>query len=145
MLHQKFIGTWQLKAFEQRGMENDAAYPMGSDCRGILMYDSSGRLSVHLMRAGRPFFSSGDPFGGAADKCKAACDGYISYLGHYEIDEELKTISHHIEGSMFPNWVGVTQVRHYEFEDKDSMILSTLPMEIGGRTGVSVLTWSRVA
>lgn len=32
MLHQKFIGTWQLKAFEQRGMENDAAYPMGSDC-----------------------------------------------------------------------------------------------------------------
>ena len=109
------------------------------------MYDSSGRLSVHLMRAGRPFFSSGDPFGGAADKCKAACDGYISYLGHYEIDEELKTISHHIEGSMFPDWVGVTQVRHYEFEVKDSMILSTLPMEIGGRTGVSVLTWSRVA
>lgn len=52
----------------------------------------------------------------------AAWRGYVGYFGTYTIDEKASTVTHHVEGASFPNFVGTNQVRHYRFEG-DRLIL----------------------
>ncbi len=42
--------------------------------------------------------------------------------------------------SMFPNWVGVDQKRHFELSDRE-LVLRTPPVEISGKVVVNELRW----
>jgi hypothetical protein len=48
-----------------------------------------------------------------------------------------------VEASLFPDWVGTTQERLYDF-DGDRLTLSTDPIPLGGRQLRAVLIWERV-
>jgi len=52
-------------------------------------------------------------------------------------------VIHHIEISLFPNWVGVDQVRSFSLEG-DRLTLSTPPMLVEGVEQAGHLTWERV-
>jgi hypothetical protein len=138
-----FVGTWQLTAYEERLDDGTVIYPLGKDATGRLMYDEDGHFAAQLMKPDRPSFASGNVYGGTAEETEAAYDGYLAYFGSYEVDDDHLNMLHHVEASMFPNWVGVTQVRAYEFQGKNEMSLSTPPLDVGGKTGVSVLAWKR--
>jgi hypothetical protein len=60
------------------------------------------------------------------------------------VDEEKRTVTHHIEGCLLPNWVGVDQARFFEFAD-NRLTLRTPPLMIGGAEAVGYLVWERVA
>ncbi|MBV9262676.1 MAG: lipocalin-like domain-containing protein [Candidatus Eremiobacteraeota bacterium] len=48
----------------------------------------------------------------AKDKEKiAAWNGYFCYFGTYTVDEQEQTVTHHVAGSLFPNYVGTEQIR----------------------------------
>jgi hypothetical protein len=117
-------------------------YPLGKDCVGVLIYDNVGNMAAQLMRPNCPAFKSGDMRKGTSEEIKAAFNGFIAYFGTYEINAGDKTVTHCIEGSLFPNWVGERQVRHYAFEG-NRMTLSTPPIPLGGASGVGVLEWER--
>ena len=79
---------------------------------------------------------------GTAQEIKTAFEGYIAYYGTYEVDEENGQITHHVEGSLFPNWIGDFQTRNYEFE-RDKLRLNTQPIK-GAKADLTVtLLWER--
>jgi len=60
----------------------------------------------------------------------------------YEVDDD--RVVHHIEVSLFPNWVEVKQERMFELNG-DRLTLSTPLMLVGGRQLSTHLIWERVS
>jgi hypothetical protein len=94
------------------------------------------------MKEGRPLFASGDIRVGTFDEKIAAFDGYISYCGTFEIVE--KMVIHHIGVSLFPNWIGTSQERLYNFEG-DRLTLSTPLMTVRGRKLSTHVIWEKAS
>ena len=80
--------------------------------------------------------------GGTPEEIKAALEGYATYFGKYTVDEKNKTVTHHIEGCTFPNWVGVGQTRFFEFKG-NQLILRTPPLLIRGGQALVEIIWKR--
>jgi len=106
------------------------------------MYDANGHVSVHIMRPDRPAFASGDQLEGTPVEIKSAFEGFIAYYGAYEVNQEEGIVTHHVEGSLFPNWVGSAQRRFFEFSG-NRLTISTPPIPMGGEKIVGLLIWER--
>lgn len=141
MTQVSLVGTWRLVSLESRSADGQISYPWGQKAMGYTMYNEDGYMSVAIMSANRSNFASGDIKGGSTDEKAAAADTYISYCGRYEVQGD--TIIHHIEVSLFPNWVGVDQKRIFKFDD-DRLSLSTPPILVNGIKRTSHLIWERV-
>jgi hypothetical protein len=137
------VGTWRLLAWEARGADGTVAHPFGERAVGYGVYTADGHVFVQLMRPSRPPFVGGDVFGGTAEENALAIGGYGAYGGTYELEDGGGTVVHHLEMSLFPNWIGGVQRRTIEW-DADRLILSTPPILGGGSTLVHRLTWERV-
>jgi hypothetical protein len=143
MTENRFVGTWTLVSAEML-TPSGASMPLyGADGKGIIMYDAQGHMAVQLMQQGRPLFTQPDRLFGAADEMKAAFEGYSAYFGRYEVNVTRGVVIHHVEGCLFPNWIGSDQQRSYTFMG-DRLVLKTPPMQLGGVTGVNTLVWERV-
>ena len=138
----QLAGVWRLVSSEFRTSNGDVLYPLGEDALGQAIFTESGYMSGQLMRQNRPIFASGDQASGTDEEIKAAMLGYIAYYGPCEVDVESKTVTTVVEGSLFPNWVGGKQVRHYELADHQ-LILKTPPISFGDLEITGVLTWER--
>jgi hypothetical protein len=112
--------------------------PLGEDALGQLSYHGSGRMSAQLMRQHQACFASED-WQQASEKEKAAAWGnYFGYFGTYTIDENAETVTHHIEGSWFPNLIGTQQVRHYHFQRNQLVLNAATPW------GQVQIVWEKV-
>jgi len=111
---------------------------------GQLFYDAAGNMSAHVMRNDRPLFAANDPGRGTDGEVRAAFDGMTSYFGTYTIDPATKTVTHHVRGASYPNWIGHDQLRHFKFEGA-RLILSSPPIVSGGESLNYVLTWERIS
>jgi len=139
---EQFVGAWKLVSSEFRRSDGEVTYPMGRDTAGMLMYDANGHMSAQVMRSNRPAFASGDQLKGTPEEIKAAFEGCVAYYGTYEINEEEGTVTHHVEGCSFPNWVGTAQRRFFEFSG-NRLMLSSAPIPMGGEQVTATLTWER--
>ena len=139
-MSEKFIGTWRLVSFELRS-DDQVTYPLGKDAVGYLIYNNDGYMSAALMASKRPRFSSMDMMKATTEEIEAAADTYVAYCGKYAVNEG--KVTHLVEVSFFPNWVGEKQERFYKFEG-DKLILSTPPMILGGKQQTGYLIWKRL-
>ena len=105
------------------------------------MYNHGGYMSVAFMHANRPPFASKDMRAGTPEEKEAAFDSYQSYCGTYEVLDD--KVVHHIEVSLYPNWIGVAQERFFDF-DGDKLSLSTPPLLLDGVEQTAHLIWQRV-
>lgn len=134
----EFVGAWKLISFERRTAAGEVSYPMGDHPVGRLTYDAMGRMSAQLMMPDRPKFKADDAARtGSAEEKVAAYDGYTAYYGTYSVNEADHTVIHHVEASLYPNWVGSDQLRKYEFSG-ERLILRVVN---GG--GERRLVWER--
>jgi hypothetical protein len=140
----EFVGTWNLVSFESRQSDGQIIHPFGRDVVSVISYDVRGNMSVQLMRSDRPAFATSDFQKGAPVETKAAFEGFLAYFGTYEIDEEEGTVTHHVKGSSFPNWVGSDQVRFFEFSG-NRLRLRTPSIQVGGIAATSIMTWEGMA
>jgi hypothetical protein len=140
----EFVGTWKLVSLESRRSNGQIVYPYGRDVLGAINYDARGNMSMQLMRSDRPAFAINDPQKGTPEDIKAAFEGFLAYFGTYEINEEKGTITHHMRGSSFPNWVGSDHIRFFEFSG-NRLTLRTPPIHVGGISVTSLLIWERMA
>jgi hypothetical protein len=108
---------------------------------GYIIYTQDGYMYVAISRPNRQEFTAGDLFGGSAEEKAQAASTYVSYCGRYEFHGD--TVSHYVEVSLFPNWVGVEQERLVEFKG-NRLSLSTRPMLLGGIQQTAHLIWERV-
>ena len=139
-MSESVVGTWRLKRWETRDADGRVSYPLGPDALGYLIYTPGGHVSVAMMRARRAAFAGDDLLGGTPEERAAAAAGYVAYCGRYEVREG--TVVHHVELSLFQNWVGSEQVRFAEVAG-DELTITTRPLRIGGET-VNRLVWERV-
>jgi len=140
----QFIGTWNLISFKFVRSNGMVTQPLGHDPIGMIMYDASGHMSGHVMRRERPRFSSGDPLIGSAEEIQIAFAGYIAYCGTYVVNVKEKTISHILECSLLPNWVGTTQTRFFEFSGTQ-LTLTTPQGLFAGQEQIVQALWDRMA
>ena len=141
MSKQDFVGTWRLISWEAHSSDGKVTYPFGEDADGFIMYALDEHMSVVIFRAEREPFGTSDVLAGSEKQLAAAARSYISYAGRFEVQGE--RVRHFVEASLFPDWVGSTQARLYEFEG-DRLMLSTDLMPLGGEQMRAVLTWERV-
>jgi hypothetical protein len=61
------------------------------------------------------------------------------------VDTEERVIRHIVLGSLFPEWTGSTQVRYYDLQDRDHLLLSTAPIGAKPEDGpIFQLVWERM-
>lgn len=136
------VGVWKLVLFEYRRSNGELVYPLGQDPTGSLIYHENGRYSVQVSRRDRPVFTSSYFKDLAPEQLKIALDGYFAYYGTYEVNEAQKTITHYVEASLFPNWIGTEQVRHFEFSG-NRLTLRMPPRKGGKEQRTGLLVWER--
>jgi hypothetical protein len=135
------VGAWQLLSWENRAADGQVTYPMGTDALGSLLYTASGRFSVTISRRGRAGFAAGDLLGGTTEEQARAVEGFVAYAGRYSFHGD--RVVHHVELSLFPNWVGSDQQRWVELNG-DRLTLSARPLLLASQLQVPRLVWERV-
>jgi len=135
------VGTWRLVSWENRDADGQVTHPMGSDPIGYLFYSRDGHFSVTISRTGRRPFPADDLLGGALEDKARAVEGFVSYAGSYTYDGD--RVVHHVELSLFPNWVGSDQERTVELVGS-RLTLSAAPLPLAGKHQVPRLVWQRV-
>jgi hypothetical protein len=143
MGREQFIGTWKLVSHEHRQSDGQLSYPFGRDTIGIAMLDADGHYSAQIMRPNLPVFASGDRLKGTPAEIESAFEGSFAYFGTYEVNQKERTLTLHVEGSSFPNWIGTEQKRFFKFSG-NRMTLTTQPILMGGKQVTGVLTWERM-
>ena len=140
-----FIGTWRLRHYRHWSADGRTTLPLGEDPEGLLIYTPTGHMSGQIMRRGRRGFAGGTLPSGTNPEIREALLGYVAYFGTYIVDRGLRTVTHKVIGSWYPNYVGSYQLRHYEFEGPDKLLLWTPPRKFGEETRTGLLIWERVA
>lgn len=136
-----FVGTWRLVSSEVRSADGQVSYPRGQDAVGYIIYSEDGYMSAVIMPANRTKFAAETLREGSTEEKATAADTYLSYCGKYEVQGE--KVIHHVEASLFPNWIGADLERTFQF-DGNRLILSPPPRLVDGRQQTSHLTWERV-
>jgi len=129
------IGVWKLLRLELL-VDGNVLYPYGEHPLGRLTYDEAGRISAQIMQPGRQS-SLSDPDAisrASAHELRQIAEGYFGYYGSFTIDEENKTVIHHVEACTLPAWVGTDQKRRWEFEGPRLVL----------RSGPNKLVWERL-
>jgi hypothetical protein len=98
---------------------------MGPGPISVLDYSADGKMSVHIMRRG--------------------ADGYFAYYGDYKVDEETPSVTHIIEMSSEPTFVGAENLRYItlEGEGPGSRLTLSGPMSIRGKPHTISVVWER--
>lgn len=127
-----FAGTWKLKSWTSLKNGAPAGYPMGEDGKGQIIYSDDGHMCAFLMRAD----FSGQENVGTPETC-------IAYGGEWQFSDG--RISHKVDFSNLPHWVGRTLVRLVQ-RDGDIMTLKTEPeFSKSGSRYEHVLIWQKAA
>jgi hypothetical protein len=96
---------------------------------------------VTIARRARAGFAAGDLLSGTTEEQARAVEGFVAYAGRYSFHGD--RVVHHVELSLFPNWVGSDQERWVEFAG-DRLTLSASPLLLAGKQQVPRLVWERV-
>jgi hypothetical protein len=140
-LRDQLVGHWELVSLAAVN-GSDIEYPMGQDIEGVITYDQTGHMAVQIMRHLRPQFASGDLDGATFAELSAAVTGYTAYFGTYSVDESAAVVTHHVKGSLFPNWVGTEQRRDVVL-DGGRLTLTSQPILFEGKMRVFRVVWKR--
>jgi hypothetical protein len=98
----------------------------------MIMYDPSGHMCVNIvLKADRkPFapFTKGLLAATTQEKA-AAFDSYAAYFGTFAVDAKAGTVTHRLQDNLVPGRRGTDNVRWFELQGEDRLLL--IPMEDG--------------
>ncbi len=132
---QRFVGAWELVSFEN--IAADGTRRPGNYDRGQITYHASGRMSAQLMHS-----SNKSDQAPQTDEARAAAyRRYLGYYGPFVVDEAKGIVTHIVDGSSNPSWIGSRQVRYYEFSSDHQQLTLSVRNAEGRVTGT--LIWKR--
>jgi hypothetical protein len=137
------VGTWKLVSYVTETADGTRTFPLGDDAVGMAIYLPNGRVSIQFMKRDRPRFKSGDAWRGTLEEERAAFESYFAYAGRYTLDAQRSTVTHHLEISSTPNYVGTDLQRTFTLAG-NRLTLTTPPRMLAGQTSTSTLIWERV-
>jgi hypothetical protein len=142
MASNPLIGTWRLLSLENRSVDDgQVSYPLGEDATGYIMYNEDGYMFVAIMALHRLRFVADDLLSATKEEEAQAEETYVSYCGRYDFLAD--TVVHHVEMSLFPNWIGGDQERLVDLRG-NRLTLSTQALLLRGIQQTAHLIWERV-
>jgi hypothetical protein len=145
MTTQDLVGTWKLVDWTVRMNGGRTVQPFGGRATGLITYTHEGRMVATLMRSDRPLIGTRSFNEATALERASAAAGYLSYAGSFEVIGD--QVHHHVELSLFPDWVGGTQVRHIEWltNDDGTVDLELSDLGVGSDRAATIhLRWHRI-
>jgi len=137
------IGGWRLRRWVAVDTDGAEVFPMGAGATGYLAYTADGTMVAMMGQGDRPAFSSDDVTGGSDAERASAFATFIAYAGRYEVSSD--TVTHLVEVSLFPNWIGTRQRRAWVVDPSGrELTLTASAIRQGGVTRTHRLTWQRV-
>ena len=141
---QRLVGAWQLTTRTVRRSDGTTLTDpvLGAQPLGRLFYDASGVMMLQMMRQGRSaaIGTTANPRDAANARVVL---GYDAYFGRYSVDERAGTITHHVEGSLFPEDLGDDFVRPFTLDGDTLTLRFTSTADGGDITRTLVFTRSR--
>jgi hypothetical protein len=114
------IGTWRVVEFADLDKGGKWQYKYGEHPRGYIVYDATGHVHVQIMKVPplAPFSEANTDDGKppSAEHALAAYTAYVAYFGTYTVDEEKHMVTHHVEGSLRPDYTDTDQARPFRLE-----------------------------
>jgi hypothetical protein len=114
---ERIVGTWQLMTRTVSRADGTVIVDpvLGEKPTGRLVYDASGTMMLQMMRTGRTEAIS-NPASSEGKANSRVILGYDSYFGRYTVNEKAGTVTHHVEGSLFPEDLGDDWVRPFTLQ-----------------------------
>jgi hypothetical protein len=142
-LRERLVGSWRLVSYEARhGDGRPAAYPLGEDAKGYILYTANGFMSAQIMRLDRPLYQADGLSDGTDAESAEAARGYVAYSGPYHVEDD-SVVVHQPEVSLFPNWVDATASRMAVLVGRRLELTTTAPVRFGEEQLTVVLVWER--
>jgi hypothetical protein len=128
----RIVGAWQLMTRTVTRADGTTIVDpvLGEKPSGRLVYDASGAMMLQMMRTGRKQAISTPANPKDASNARVIL-GYDSYFGRYTVDEKAGTVTHHVEGSLFPEDLGDDWVRPFTLNG------DTLTLRLTGEDGLT--------
>jgi hypothetical protein len=130
-MRDRLVGAWRLLSFAFTDADGGRLEPLGSRPQGFLLVTPDGYLSLNFMAAERPRFAADDIFAGSLDEAAATAKAVVSFAGPFRIEGQ--TIIVEVDFSLFPNWIGGTQVRAFELAGDELVLRTVRALPIAGR------------
>ena len=147
-LSKKFLGAWRLVSIKGNPPGRTNVYDRPS---GLIMYDSSGRMCVNIVLKTdrKPFAPYTKGLLSATTEEKAAAfDTYAAYFGTFTVDAKAGTVTHHLENNLVPGRQGTDNIRWFEFQGPDRLLLTPIEDSNGGvlarKDATYKLLWERL-
>jgi len=115
----RFIGAWRLAWLEEPGADGQI---QKADCTGLLVYTRDGHMSVQVMYRNPQTGGQGGPV-------QYAQGGYEASFGTYQINENGRTFTFHVEGAMVRSLIGKDLRRAFELSGSQLIVRSSDPKE----------------
>jgi hypothetical protein len=113
------IGTWRLVEFADLDKDGKWQYRFGEHPRGYFVYDVTD-VHIQIMKVPPlvPFPEANIVEGKlpSPEHALAAYAAYVAYFGSYAVDAEMRVVTHHVEGSLAPEFTGTDQPRPFKLE-----------------------------
>lgn len=138
----EIVGSWRLSSWAQEYDDGRRVLPMGETPQGLITYTADGHMSVVITGSDRPSFRTGGQWDADVAERAGAYDTCLAYAGRYEVDGD--QIQHHVEISLFPDWVGHTQVRQADLSN-GQLHLTARAEEGTPQARTARLSWQRTA
>jgi hypothetical protein len=136
------VGGWRLHSWVSLADDGSETLPMGETPDGLVVYTADGTMIGIMGPSDRSRFATDDVTGGTMEERAGAFATFIAYGGSYAVDGD--TITHRVETSLFPNWIGTTQRRRWQLDETGRhLTLTSPPLVLGGATRIQRLTWER--
>lgn len=145
MDQQRIVGAWRLVSNEYRRVDGVITTPFGSDPLGLLIYTAEGYMSAQVGRRDRRPFAVDDMAAATPDELREAFTSCFAYFGPFAVDEAAGIVTHFIEGSTMPNWIGGQHRRLYSLSGDTLAVQSMSTYFYKGDEVTAVLTWRRVS
>ncbi|MGB2602450.1 MAG: lipocalin-like domain-containing protein [Candidatus Sulfotelmatobacter sp.] len=114
------IGTWRLVELADLDKDGKWKFRFGEHPCGYFVYDRTGHVHIQIMKV-PPLapFSEANTIEGklpSAEHALAAYSAYVAYFGTYTVDEKKHVVTHHVEGSLAPEFTDTDQPRPFKLE-----------------------------
>ena len=114
------FGTWRVLEFADLDKDGKWQYRFGEHPRGYFVYDETGHVHIQIMKVPplAPFPEANIVDGKlpSAEHALAAYAAYVAYFGTYAVDAKKHVVTHHVEGSLAPEFTDTGQLRPFKLE-----------------------------
>ena len=100
-------------SMEEQGA--DGKVTRRTDRQGMLVYTRDGHMSVQVMYPETEGAASANPV--------YSQGGYEASFGSYDVDERVRTVTHHVQGSLVRALIGKSLPRVYDFSTDGRLTL----------------------